>query len=161
MGAAAAPIAMGGQIASMGLSAYGKYVGGKGTQAADEYKAASLERSAQYGRLKASETSAQLLEHTNETLGNIDAIRVAAHTDPTSPTGAAVSDTQEYLGARARSIAVLNIQSQVDQEEADAEYLRKAGRFAFQMGELGAAASLFGGFAKGDAGNFGVGASKG
>ena len=157
MGASAAPIAMGGQIASMGLSAYGKYVGGKGTQAADEYRRPRrFERSAQYGRLKAVQTSGQMLEHENKTLGNIDAIRAAAHTDPTSPTGAAVSDTQEYFGSRARSIAVLNIQAQTDQEEADAEYLRKAGKFAFQMGELGAAASLFGGFAKTDPGSFGA-----
>jgi hypothetical protein len=144
-----------GQLGAMGLNAYGSYMKGAGTKAADEYKAASLERSASYGRLKAAETSGQLLEHENETLGNIDAIRAAAHTDPSSPTGAAVKDTQEYLGNRARSIAVLNIQAQTDQEEADADYLRKAGKFAMGMGELGAAASIFSGVSKTDFGSIG------
>jgi hypothetical protein len=148
MGAAAAPIAAGGAIASMGLNAYGSYVRGKGTQAADEYKAASLERSAQYGKLAAAETGGQMTEHLDATLANIDAVRAAAHADPTSPTGAAVRDTEEYIGTRSRNIAVLNLQAQADQEVADADYLRKAGKFAMGMGELGAVASLAGGLSK-------------
>jgi hypothetical protein len=148
MGAAAAPIAGVSQIAAMGLGAYGSYMKGKGTQAADEYKAASLERSAQYGRLAASETNTQMTEHLNTTLGNIDVIRAAAHADPTSPTGAAVRDTEEYIGTRQRNVAVFNLQAQADQEESDADYLRKAGKFALGMGELGAVTSLAGGFGR-------------
>lgn len=132
----------------MGLNAYGSYVKGQGTKAADEYKAASLERSAQYGRLAAAQTGAQDTEKLDTTLASIDSIRAAAHADPTSPTGAAVRDTEEYIGTRSRNIAVLNLQAQADQETADADYLRKAGKFAMGMGELGAVASLAGGLSK-------------
>jgi hypothetical protein len=155
MGAAAAPIAGATSIASMGLGAVGSYYRGKGTEAADEYKAASLERSAQYGRLAAAQTGAQDTEKLDTTLASIDSIRAAAHADPTSPTGAAVRDTEEYIGTRSRNIAVLNLQAQADQETSDADYLRKAGKFALGMGELGALASLAGGASRTNFSSFG------
>jgi hypothetical protein len=38
------------------------------------------------------------------TLGSIDAIRAAAHDDPTSPTGVAVRESTERIGAEQRDI---------------------------------------------------------
>lgn len=134
----------------------------EGEKAADEYKAAGLERAAQYGELKAEQTGAQLTQRLNTTLGNIDAIRAAAHTDPTSPTGAAYRDTQEDIGTTQKTTAVNSILAQSKQQEADAAYLRVAGRNALLAGKISAYAGLFGAAGKA-AGNstFGVGGSDG
>jgi hypothetical protein len=145
-----------GAVIGAGAGAYGSYVQGKGQKAAADYKAASLERSAQYGKLAAAQTGGQLTERLNETLGNIDAARAAAHDDPTSPTGAAVRDTEEYIGTRQRGTAILNLQAQTDQEIADADYLRRTGKFALGMGELGAVTSLAGTVGKTNFSNFGT-----
>lgn len=142
MGAAAAPIAAGSAIASAGLSAYGSILKGKAEEAAATYKAERLERSAKIGRVAAEETDVQMTENLNIQLGNIDATRAAMHDDPTSPTGAAVRDYASRVGLRARTIAVENILSQAEQDEADAAYLRQAGKFANKMGQLGAVAAL-------------------
>jgi hypothetical protein len=146
--AAAAPIAAIASIGAMGLSAYGSYEKGKGEQAADEYKAQSLERAAEVGRVKAAQTGAQMTEKLNQTLGNIDAVRAAAHDDPTSPTGAAIRDLTEARGERAKSITVDNILEQVDQDTADAAYMRTAGQYALLSGEVGAGGTVLGGIGK-------------
>jgi hypothetical protein len=62
----------------------------------------------------------------------------AAHNDPTAPTGAAVEDFNRMVGERQRNAALLSIRSQVAEGEASADYLRKAGDFALEMGYLGA-----------------------
>jgi hypothetical protein len=140
MAGAAAGLSM----ASAGLSAYGTIEKGKGEQAADEYKAESLERAANFGRTKAAQTGAQYTEQLNNTLGNIDAIRAAAHADPSSPTGAAIRDTAEYQGDRQKSITVDNILEQADQDTADAAYLRSAGKYALMTSDISAAAGVLG-----------------
>src|ERR1700693_2106610 len=70
----------------------------QGTKAADSYKAEQLDRAAQYGELKATQTNAGMTRNLNITLGNIDAVRAAARTDPTSPTGNAVRNYTEQVG---------------------------------------------------------------
>jgi len=129
-------------LASAGLSAYGTILKGQGEQAADEYKAQSLERAAQVGTVKAAQTGAQLTERLNNTLGNIDAVRAAAHADPTSPTGAAIRDTAEYQGTREKTITVDNILEQTAQDESDAAYLRSAGKYALLTSDISAAAGI-------------------
>jgi hypothetical protein len=62
------------------------------------YKAASLENAAQRGGGAAVQTGASASEKIPSDLANIDAVRAAAHADPTSPTGAAVRDWHETLG---------------------------------------------------------------
>ena len=76
-------------IASVGLAAGGSILGGEATSSADQFKAEQQDQAAQYGELKANQTNAQMTRNLSITLGNIDAVRAAARTDPTSPTGAA------------------------------------------------------------------------
>ena len=129
-------------IASAGLSAYSTVLKGEGTPAADEYKAESLERAANVGRIKAVQTAGQMTEQLNNTLGRIDAMRAAGHDDITSPTGAAIRGTAEYQGMRQRDITVDNILEQANQDTADATYLRAAGAYALKTSEVGAAADF-------------------
>ena len=143
MGAAAA-IGPAISIMGAGLSAFSGIEKASGQKQADEYQAEHLDRAAEYGRLKATQTSAQMTQRLNQTLGNIDVIRAAAHTDPTSPTGAAYRDYQEGIGETQRTITVQNILAQSQQQESDAAYLRSAGNSALLAGEIGAGGSLLG-----------------
>jgi hypothetical protein len=145
-------------IASVAMSAGGSIMKGMGTNAGDQYQAARLERAAEYGRVSADQTDAQMRENLNVSLGNIDAVRAAAHTDPSSPTGAAIVDRTEMLGDRARGIKVGNILAQTNQEQADASYLQSAGSFAQTMGFFGAGADVMKGIGSTNFGAFGGGA---
>jgi hypothetical protein len=148
MGAAAAGAA-GASIAGAGLSAYSQVLAAKGVAAGDNYKAASLENAAARGRVAAVQTGASATERLAADLGNIDAVRAAAHADPTSPTSAAVRDLNETLGITNKTIAVDNIMAQSAQEGSDAAYLRSASKYALLAGELGAGATLLGGVGQG------------
>lgn len=140
--------ASGTSIAGAGLSAYADILKGQGTAAGENYKAASLENAAQRGRVAAAQTGASETEKLVQTLGNIDAVRAAAHTDPTSPTGAAIRDWNETLGLTKKSIDVDNIMAQSQQEDSDAAYLRSASKYALLGGELGAGADILGSLGK-------------
>src|SRR5882757_5820818 len=85
----------GNSLTSIGLSAYSTILQSQGTAAADEFQASKLETAATYGELKAVQTGGQMTRSLNNTLGNIDAVRAAAHTDPTSPTGAKIRSDNE------------------------------------------------------------------
>lgn len=156
MGQAAGPLAAATSMASVGMSALGTVERAKGTQQADEYQAAELDRAAEYGKLRAVQTSGQLTQRLNQTLGNIDVIRAAAHTDPTSPTGAAVRDFAEDVGTNQRDIAVDSILAQSRQQESDAAYLRVAGKNALLYGKIGAAGQVLGGIGQGIKGVGGI-----
>lgn len=149
MGQAAGTGASVASIASLGLSALGSVEKGMGTQAADNFQADRAERAAQFGRLQANLTDTTMRENLNTTLANIDTIRAAAHIDPTSPTGAAINAHETMLSDRARTTALLGINSQISEDEASAKYLRDAGDFALKMGYLGAGITIAGGVAKG------------
>lgn len=136
------PLGQAFSIAGAGLSSYGQIVAAKGTQRADEAKAAQLERAAERGRLAATQTSAQMTEDLNTTLGNIAAVRAAANIDPSSPTTAAILDRQEYVGNRARDISVENLKAQAEENDASAAYMRQAGAFALSQGKFGAFANF-------------------
>jgi hypothetical protein len=148
-------------LASAGLSAYGSIVKGQGEQAADEYKAQSLERAAESGKVKATQASGMYTENLNRTLGNIDAVRAAAHDDPTSPTGAAIRDTAEYQGERQKTITVDNILEQAERDAADAAYMRSAGKYALLSGKIGAGANILNALGMTDWTKFGFGKSGG
>lgn len=138
----------GNSLASIGLSAYSTILQAQGTAAANEHQAAKLEVAAQYGELKAVQTGGQMARSLNNTLGNIDAVRAAANTDPTSPTGVAVRDNQQQIGNEQRSITVNSILQQARQDRSDAEYYKSAAKDAMFAGGISAAA----GIAKGIAG---------
>jgi len=139
-------------LASMGFSAAGSITKGEGTASADTYRAEQLQRAAEYGDLKASQTNAQMTRNLALTLGNLDAVRAAARGDPTSPTGAAVRDYTEQVGTEQKNIRVDSIMAQSQEDEANAAYLRKASSDALLSGDLGAAGDILG--TKGLAGLF-------
>jgi hypothetical protein len=147
MGAGGAASAF--SIASLGLSAFGKFEEGKGRQAADEMQAERAERAAQFGALQANLTDTSYREELNKTLGNIEVIRAAGHVDLTSPTTASFEQFQEMKSDRARTAALVQIRSQMAEDMASADYLRKAGRFALDMGYLGAGVDVLGAIGKG------------
>jgi hypothetical protein len=127
-------------LAGAGFSAYGDIEAGEGKalglegQALSqrgqakgyEFSALKSDRAAEYGRLNATQIGGQLTRDLNTTLGNLDAIRSAAHTDPSSPTGAAVRGMEEGIGIDQRNIKVGNVLAQASQSEADAAYYRVA-----------------------------------
>jgi hypothetical protein len=135
-------------ITGAGLSAYGDVLKGQGVAAGDTFKANMLEVNAQRGQVAAVETGADLSTKLTSTLGNIDAIQAASHADPTSPTAAAISDTTEQRGLAQKSIAVDNIVAQSQQEEAEASYLRSAGKTALLSGDIGAGSDILGALGK-------------
>lgn len=149
-------------IASVGLSAMGQVTAAQGTQAGDEARADQLSRAADRGRTAAAQTSAQMTEDLNTTLGNIAAVRAAGNNDPTSPTTAAVLGRQEFVGDRAKDISVENLMAQADENDASAKYMREAGAFALSQGNLGAFATVLKGFgAAAGSKAFGFGSSSG
>jgi hypothetical protein len=138
-----------GQAASAGagiFEAAGSIVQGIGTSNADKYQAAEMDQAAQYGDLKAVQTNAVLTRNLNQTLGNIDAVRAAARTDPTSPTGAAVRNTVEATSTENKNIQVDSIMAQAEQDKANAAYLRSASSTALLSGGIGAFGDLLKGF---------------
>lgn len=143
MAEAAVPAAAAGlSLASSGLSAYGDYTKAKGVAAGDTFRAEELDRAAKYGELKASQVSGQLTRNLAITLGNIDAVRAAAHDDPTSPTGAAVRGFAEEVGTENKSIRVDSILAQAQQQEADAAYMRQSASEALLSGDISAGGDI-------------------
>jgi hypothetical protein len=134
--------ASGTSIASVGLQTYATLLQAQGTATADTYQADRLTTAAEYGDLKATQTGAQMTRNLNTTLGNIDAVRAAAHADPNSPTGAAFRDNQEAIGNSQREIAVGNIEAQANQERSDAAFYRQASSSALLSGDISAAAGV-------------------
>jgi hypothetical protein len=132
----------GASLAAAGLQAAGDIVSSRGIAAGDTFKANILEENAQRGQVAAIETGAAASEQLARTLSNIDAVRAAANTNPTSPTGAAVRDWSEQIGLTQKSIAVDNIVAQSRQQEAEATYLRAAGKTALLSGDISAGAGV-------------------
>jgi hypothetical protein len=132
------PTATGASVASLGFSAYSDVLKGQAVQASDEYRAATLENAAARTNVAAVQTGASASEQLSSHLGNIDAVRAAAHADPTSPTGASLRDWTETLGNTKKTIAVDQLMAQSQQEASDAAYLRSAGAQAKTLGYINA-----------------------
>jgi hypothetical protein len=131
--AAAIPLALGSAVGSVASGV----IKGQGDQEAANYQAEKADVAAQYAKGAAAETDTQARENLNIQLGNISAIRAAAGTNPTSPTGDAISSRTAFIGDRQRSIQVGNIMAQANQDEADATYLRQSGQYAYTQDILG------------------------
>lgn len=137
--------AVGLSLGSMAFKAGGDYMSSRGEAAADTFKAEELDAAAQYGELKANQTNAQMTRNLSITLGHIDAVRAAARTDPTSPTGAAVRDYVEYTGTEDKNIKVDSIMAQARMDEASAAYMRSAASEALLAGDIKMGADVLGG----------------
>jgi hypothetical protein len=144
MGAAAAG---GMSLAATGFTMLGEYTKSRAEAGAEKFKAEELEQQAQYGELKATQTNAQMTQRLAVTLGHIDAVRAAAHTDATSPTGAAVRGYREELGEQQKEITVENILQQSRRDEADAAYMRSNATNALLAGDISMVATGFEGLA--------------
>jgi hypothetical protein len=131
-------------LAATGFKLYGDYLSSRGEAQGDIYKAEVLEQQAQYGELKATQTNAQMTRNLAITLGHIDAVRAAAHTDPSSPTGAAIRGETEMIGTERKGIAVENILQQVRSDEAGAAYARNQAHNALLTGNVAMLADAFG-----------------
>lgn len=134
-------------LASIGLDAYATILKSQGTATADEFQANKLDEAAKYGELKAVQTGAQMTRSLVTTMGNIQAVRAAANTDPTSPTGAAILDNQEQIGNDNKSTVVGSITAQANQDKSDAAYYRSAASDALLAGGVSAAAGILKGIA--------------
>src|SRR6516162_1271828 len=125
MGAAGAAGAAGGMsLAATGFKVLGDYASSRAEAGAATYKSELLEQEAEFGRLKATQTNAQLTKNLAITLGHVDSVRAAMHTDPTSPTGAAVRGEMEATGEMKKDITVENILQQARLDDANAAFMR-------------------------------------
>jgi hypothetical protein len=143
---------------------YGDYTSSRGVAAGDIYESEVAQQEAEYGKVKAVQTNAQQTRNLAITLGHIDAVRAAAHTDPTSPTGAAVRGETEMIGTEKKDIAVENFLQQARMDEAKAAYLRTASSNALLSGDISMAGDLFSGLSSvfgGGGGGGGGGAGMG
>lgn len=146
-GSGAGGAASGLSLASMGLTAASAITSSEGTASADTYKAEQLDLASQYGTLKATQTNAQLTRNQAISLGQLDSIRAAARTDPTSPTGAAVRDYVEQTGTERKNIQVDSITAQAQEDEDNAAYLRQASKTALLGGDMAAGGDVLKGIA--------------
>ena len=132
-------------LAATGFKMLGDLTSAKATSAGDIFKAEELEQQAQYGELKATQTNAQMTRNLNKTLEHIDAVRAAAHTDPSSPTGAAVRGEMEAQGEMRKGITVENILQQTRMDEANAAYARSQASNALLSGNIAMLGDIFSG----------------
>src|SRR6516162_9307837 len=144
MGAAAAG---GMSLAASGFTMLGQYTSSRAEAGAEKFKAEQLEQQAQYGDLKAQQTNAQMTQRLAVTLGHIDAVRAAAHTVISSPTGAAVRGYREELGEEAKGITVENILQQARTDQANAAYMRSQASNALLSGDVAMLGDAFAGAA--------------
>ena len=148
MGAAGAAGAAGGMsLAATGFKVLGDYVSSRAEAGGERYKSELLEQQAEFGRLKAVQTNAQLTRNLAITLGHVDAVRAAMHTDPTSPTGAAVRGEMEATGQMKKEITVENIMQQARMDEANAAYMRSQASNALLEGNIAMLGDTFKGVA--------------
>jgi hypothetical protein len=143
MGAAGAAGGM--SLAATGYKMLGDYTSSRAEAGADVYKSELLEQQAQYGRLKADQTNAQMTRNLAISLGHLDAIRAAGHGDPSSPTSVAVRGFKEEVGTEEKGITVENILQQSRMDEANAAYLRTQSSNILLAGDIGMAGDFFSG----------------
>ena len=143
-----AAAASGASIASSGLKAYGDYESGVGKAAGATYRAQTLEANAQRARVSAVQTGAAESQQLATTLGNIDAVRAAAHGDPTSPMASAYRNQQEDIGQTKKAIDVDQIEAEAKQKESDANYLQYASGQALKQGKISAGVDIASALAK-------------
>jgi len=134
-------------LAATGFKVLGDYASSRAEAGAATYKSELLEQEAEFGRLKATQTNAQLTRNLAITLSHVDAVRAAMHTDPTSPTGAAVRGEMEATGQMRKDITVENILQQARMDEANAAYMRSQSSNALLEGNIAMLGDAFGGAA--------------
>jgi len=132
-------------LAGTGVKMFGDYESAQATSVGDKFRAEELQRSAEYGELKATQVNAQMTRNLAITLGKLDATRAAGHVDPFSPTGEAVRQATSDIATEDKTMKVASIKEQALQDEADAAYMRYAGNQALLSGKVSMLGDFFGG----------------
>jgi hypothetical protein len=178
MGAAAAPIAVGSSIASLGLKAGADITSGYATQQQDNVKAINAQyqgiqqktqfdiqsgqdlmkaseedTAAGFGKLQASMTDAAARENLTKTLGNISVTRAAGGADLTSPTTAALEGHVTDIANLNTEASEASINAQTAEEKAAADYNKQAAAYALVQGNAAGAMGQFNASADVAAGN--------
>lgn len=164
-----AEAAAGLSLAATGLKAFGGLAGGMAGAANAEARGKSAfmssmlsaeeaEIAAARGELKATQTDSFLRQQTSDTLANVMAVRSAAGTDSSSPTGAAVMNNFHQRADDARVIQTSNIRADAAMQRMNAMMYRMGGMQALSSsqsvadtmglnGILGAGGSILSGLA--------------
>lgn len=121
------------------IQAAGIRISAAGQAEGFEREAEKLDRAAKAGRVSADQTDAALRAELRTTLGNIQAVVVAAGGDPDSPTALAIMDNEAAIAERNRQTAFANQRAQAGLSESDAAFFRNAATLALKYGEIGAA----------------------
>src|SRR6516225_627059 len=118
-------------LAATGFKVLGDYVSSRAEAGAATYKSELLEQEAEFGRLKATQTNAQLTRNLAITLGHVDAVR----------------GEMEATGQMRKDITVENIVQQARMDEANAAYMRSQAGNALLEGNLAMLGDAFKGVA--------------
>ena len=137
-------------FAATGAKAFGSILGGDAAASNAEAKGRSqfwssmlsaeeAEIAAARGELKATQTDTGLREATQDTLANVMAVRAAAGTDASSPTGAALMNRFQTRSDDARVIQTSNIRADAAQQRRNAMLYRFGGMQALSSSSAAAA----------------------
>jgi hypothetical protein len=129
-------------VAATGLQVAGTLQAGQAAAAGENQRAQQAANASAIGRAKAAQTDAYMRDSLASTMGNIMAVRAAANTDPSSPTGFAVLNRQENLGDEARAQKVANINNQADSDASAAIFYRNSAENALTGSYLSAGGRL-------------------
>lgn len=132
-------------LAGAGFSAMGQEEQAKGQKAAYDYQSQVEAREANVSKVQGEQTIAQMTGKLNQALGNIDTVRAAGHDDPTSPTGASIRDTTEYLGDMDKTTASDYYFNEQQIHEDNSKFDLAAGQYAMKAGQMAALGTMIGG----------------
>jgi hypothetical protein len=135
----AAPLA----LAATGLSAAGSLFGGSMDSQGDQVEAQNAVNAAEMGKIKASQTDADMRRKLTTQLANISAVRAGLGLNPNSPTGQAIGSNVQAIGDLNRGYAIDNINQQVNMDQQAASFYTSSASNALLGGMFGAAGSIF------------------
>lgn len=136
-------------IGSTALSAFSSYDSSEqaGQQQAemDNLKSQQLANAAEFSRAQARQTDAYMRANLMKSVGNIEAIRASAGTNPDSPTGNAIINRTQGQGDQERAIKVGDIMAQAGEDQTESGMYASAASQALSDGEQG---GILGGLGK-------------
>ena len=140
---AAAPLA----LAATGLAAAGSIMGAQRTAQGDVMEETNALDAATIGRTKAAQTDMDMRRTLQGQLANITAVRASAGLNPASPTGAAIGSSVEGAADRNRTVALNNINAQVNMDQNAAAFYKMSAGDAITGGLLSAGGTILSGLA--------------
>ena len=144
MGAAAAPLMAGMNIAGKGMEIAGGISAGIQKKTAAQIESVRLKMAAEAGKVRAIQTDAAYREDLESTMQNITAIRSSQNVGFDSPTSDAIYSKARDLSDRARVVAVSNERLKALGLEGDAAAAWKRGETARTTAMFGQAKTIMG-----------------